>query len=928
MNNMYHCHVHFYFAGCTDTTIELIKTFSPPEHFSYTYSQSPAAEENAVRKADVIFACADAAVLETIITAKRAESQLIVLAYKEQISFPDNFMTEISDIWTLPLSDRECRFHFSKWQNNYKMRKDYWQTNQYLETTINSIPNLIWFKDKTGIHHKVNDSFCKTVGKTMEQVEGRDHYYIWDIDPEDLADKNDCMETDNEVMRKKETIVSEELVKTGDGTKLLTTFKSPLYDLDGSVMGTVGVGIDITQERAYEHELVKKNLMMEAIFTAVDCGILCHTLDGSRILSVNKTALNILGYETSEELMADGFDMIASSVLDEDKPSLREAIMSLKKEGDSASIEYRVAHKSGEILHVVGNVKLLKENGELFYQRFLLDRTVQKRQEKENERRQAELVQALSIDYIIVFSFDLDTGEAMLLRSDDANKGIFGSDGIFSFNESMERYIQTFVYEEDKENLRQIFTLERLKKELTEKEIFYVNYKAYKNGKTHYYNMKAVRTGSWDNNRGAVLGLRNVDEETRNEMDQKMLLENAILQANSANKAKSVFLSNMSHDIRTPMNAIIGFTNLASAHIDCKEKVADYLEKISASGNHLLSLINDVLDMSQIESGKLHISESVCSLNDILNEIQNIVHTNIREKQLEFEVETVGIRNDSIYCDKLRLNQALLNILSNSIKYTNAGGSISLKVTEKTEAPQGFAVYEFRVRDNGIGMSDDFTAHIFEEFAREINSTKSGIQGTGLGMAITKNIVEMMNGTIEVKSKQGQGTEVTVLLTFRLNTETGEAAADIPENAEMPTAAVLSQIKRILLVEDNELNQEIAAELLQDAGFLTEIAGNGQEALDMLKNSEHGYYNLILMDVQMPVMNGYDAAKAIRKLDDSVLASIPIIAMTANAFEEDRREALRCGMNDHIAKPVDIKKLFAALNKCVSSQEACADLRA
>lgn len=917
---MYHCDVDFYFINCPDKIIEIIKILPPPDKFSYKFYDSLSVDINNVKKADVIFACSDNTNnIQEIISAKRRESHLILLAHKDNSALLDCFLTDITDIWFLPLSESELRFRFMKWQDNYKTSKDYWLTEQYMETMMNCTPNLIWYKDKYGIHHKVNDSFCKTVNKTKQQVEGRDHFYIWDVDVNDSENEaHDCMESDMEVMTKRKTIVAEELVKSGDDMRLLTTFKSPLYDLDGSVMGTVGVGIDITRERAYEQEIIKKNIMMQTIFSSVDCGILCHSTDGLKILSINKTALKILGYKSVEEIMADGFDMIAHSVLDEDKPLLRNAIKTLKKEGDCVSIEYRVKHDDGEILHIMGNIKLLKENGELFYQRFLLDSTEQKLQEKEKERRQTELVQALSIDYSIVWSFNLDTGLGMTLRYDNTIDDTFGLNKELSFNESMERYIQFCVYEDDRDMLHKIFNLDRLKEELTEKQLCYTNYRALKNGEIQYYEMKAVRTGVWDKKHNVVIGIRNVDEETRKEIEQKQLLENALLQANTANKAKSIFLSNMSHDIRTPMNAIMGFTNLAIMNIDNQVQVEDYLKKIITSGNHLLSLINDVLDMSQIESGKLQMEESLCSLSDIINSLKNIVHTHIQDKKLEFNIEMTDIKDDNIYCDKLRLNQALLNIISNSIKYTNEGGKIVMRISEKSGKIHDFADYEFYVKDNGIGMSEDFLSHIYELFARERNTTNSGIQGTGLGMAITKNIVDMMNGTIDVKSRQGVGTEVTIRLSLRTDDKaTKELVKNSEENENNTADKSESAVNRILLVEDNELNQEIAEAILSSYGFEVEIADNGKIAVDMLKNSEPKYYSLVLIDIQMPVMNGYEATKAIRSLNTEH-SSIPIIAMTANAFENDKQEALKCGMNGHIAKPIDIDKLISELNNILS----------
>ncbi len=1042
---MYHCHIHFYLAGQHCRAFELMKEMAPLEYFTYEFTEEKEFEELTAGQADVILAnlqnidAGEAAA--KLLSDRREGAELILIAEKEQFMHLPEDLSGVKDIWMMPMSDAEIKFRILRGQQEFKRDRDHWQTSQYLETAINSVPNLVWFKDKNGIHEKVNDSFCRTVNKTKKQVEGRGHAYIWDVEHDDPA----CIESERIVMTSQKTCVSEETVKTGDGERLLTTYKSPLYDLDGSVMGTVGVAIDVTQERAYEQEIMQKNHTLETIFTTMECGVMCHTVDGRRILSVNRAALNILGYESQEEMSEAGFDMVAASVLEEDKERLRTVIRELKKEGDSVSIEYRVRHKDGELLHVMGNVKLLNENGEPLYQRFLLDCTAQKLKEKENERRQMEMIHALSIDYNLVCFFDLSTGMGMPLRMGDncyMYKSAFS--GEISLEESMRGYIDKFVYEEDKDMLRHVFSQDSLRKELTEDKVYHINYRVIQDGEMKYYQMKAVRAGAWTDVKGIVLGFRSVDAEIKNEMEQKGLLEDALMQANRANKAKSMFLSNMSHDIRTPMNAIVGFTALALTHIDRKEQVEEYLGKIMTSGNHLLSLINDVLDMSRIESGKMHLEEKPCRLSEILHGLRNIVQADIHSKQLDLYIDTVDVIDEDICCDKLRLNQVLLNLLSNAIKYTGAGGTISMRLIEKAGASSGYANYEFRIKDTVIGMSEEFVSHIFEPFEREKNTTHSGVQGTGLGMAITKNIVDMMNGSIQVKSEQGMGSEFIVNFTFRLNAEakevkeipqlwnlkalvvdddfntcdsvsymleqvgmraewtlsgkeavlrtrqavsrgagysvyiidwmlpdmngievtrrirkeTGEDTpiivltaydwADIEEEAKEAGVTAfcskplfLSELRsclnsivnvsdedenkgnmtvdfeagRILLAEDNELNQEIAVEILGDAGFTTEVAPNGQIAVDMLKKSEPGYYQVVLMDVQMPVMNGYEAVREIRNFENKKLASIPILAMTANAFEEDKQEALRCGMNDHIAKPINVKVLFETLKK-------------
>ena len=385
--------------------------------------------------------------------------------------------------------------------------------------------------------------------------------------------------------------------------------------------------------------------------------------------------------------------------------------------------------------------------------------------------------------------------------------------------------------------------------------------------------------------------------------EKQTALEEALSLAQSANRAKTTFLNNMSHDIRTPMNAIIGYTELASSHIDNKEQVLDYLSKIGQSSDHLLSLINDVLDMSRIESGKMTLHENPEDLCDILNTLYDIVQADIRAKELDFRMDTDGIRHTHVLCDKPRLKQVLLNILSNSIKYTQRGGTILLYAVETEGADSGTDSGDsvgltFRIRDNGMGMSAEFLKTIFDPFTRVNSSTVSGIQGTGLGMAITKSIVDMMGGTISVESEEGKGTETTISVTFRRS----EAAAPV----ETDISSYDFSGKRILLVEDNELNREIATELLTEEGFCVDAVTDGTEAVERMETADSGSYDLILMDIQMPVMNGYEAARRIRALGSAYCKSVPILAMTANAFEEDRRAALEAGMNEHISKPIDI----------------------
>ena len=527
--------------------------------------------------------------------------------------------------------------------------------------------------------------------------------------------------------------------------------------------------------------------------------------------------------------------------------------------------------------------------------------------------------------------------------------------------------------------------------------------------------------------------------------EARHLAEQSFRVAEEANKAKSTFLSNMSHDIRTPMNAIIGFTTLAASNIDNQEKVKDYLSKILSSSNHLLSLINDVLDMSRIESGKIYLEEQEANLSDILHDIKTIITGQIHAKQLELYMDVMDVTDEDVYCDKTRLNQVLLNLLSNAIKFTPAGGTVSVRVAQLPNAPEGSGLYEIRVKDTGIGMSQQFAKRIFEPFERERTSTVSKIQGTGLGMAISKNIIDMMGGTIEVHTEQDKGTEFVIRVALRLqperrsaekikeleglkalvvdddfNTcdsvtkmlvqvgmrsewtlfgkeailrarqsiELGDAfhayiidwrlpdmngievtrqiralgdetpiiiltaydwsdieaeakAAGVTAFCSKPmfmsdlretllaalgqqkaeSGSILPHVndafrfkeKRLLLVEDNELNREIALEILGEYGFQIDSAENGVQAVEKVTASKPGDYDLVLMDIQMPLMDGYEATRRIRALENPALAGIPILAMTANSFDEDRKAAMDCGMNGFLSKPIQIEELIHTL---------------
>ena len=424
-----------------------------------------------------------------------------------------------------------------------------------------------------------------------------------------------------------------------------------------------------------------------------------------------------------------------------------------------------------------------------------------------------------------------------------------------------------------------------------------------------------------------------VDEVVRAQKQKDEVLAHALEAAQQANKAKTTFLNSMSHDIRTPMNAIVGFTALARTHIADRAQVQDYLGKISAASAHLLSLINDILDMSRIESGMLELQESEVHIPDLLHDLRTMVQNLVNEKNQNLHIDMQDIAHENVFTDKLRLNQVLLNIVGNAIKFTQAGGDITIQVIEKPFSEKGYTTVEFSVKDNGVGMSKEFLGHIFETFTREYSATVSGIQGTGLGMAITKNIVDMMGGDIRVESEKGKGSVFTVTLNMRIVDEFAAKQTRVPALRTAFTQSVTREDaenqegekenrkaydysgKRVLLVEDNELNREIATAILENAGMAVDCAEDGDIAVSVINNAPGDQYDLIFMDIQMPKMDGYTATREIRTLPDNRKANIPIVAMTANAFDEDKRKCYESGMNGHIIKPIGIEAIAKVLDE-------------
>lgn len=687
-----------------------------------------------------------------------------------------------------------------------------------------------------------------------------------------------------------------------------------------------------------------------------------------------------------------------------------------------------------------------EKGGQLVMARKVITETIERELRQRNLLRRYELlfVSATADVYSNLLRVDLETWDTIRM---DIKQENYAREDMGKWERYLERRLQEIAVA-DRENVRKTLSPGSFEAAKVGDKLVcsYESIPHEENDSARYYSVTARVQGEGKQRFATIFTIDNT-ELVEKERKQKQLLENALAQAQHANSAKTTFLSNMSHDMRTPMNAIIGFSAIAASHIDNTERVRDCLEKIMSSSNHLLSLINDILDMSRIESDKVQIQEKECNLSEQLHSLVNIIQPQVKAKQLEFFIDTFNIKNENVYADPLKLNQILINILGNAVKFTPAGGIISLRIRQEPCGQKGFGVYEFSVKDTGIGMSREFVEHIFEPFERENTTVRSGIEGTGLGMAITKNIVDMMGGDIEVNSVKGKGTEFLVRLRFRLQEDNGagqriaemeglralvvdddfntcdsvtrmlgeigmrsewttsareavfraQKAHDeqdpfhtyildmnMPEQNGIETARRIRKVvgedipiiiltaydwadleeeakeagiaafcskplfmsdlknvllkanhltgteadlaeqsftredfsgKRVLVVEDNELNREIAAEILKEAGFVVEMAVDGSDAVCMVEKSEENYYDIILTDIQMPVMDGYEEVVAIRSLPRRDVAKMPIIAMTANAFEEDKALALKCGMNGHIAKPLDINAMFEILSR-------------
>lgn len=705
----------------------------------------------------------------------------------------------------------------------------------------------------------------------------------------------------------------------------------------------------LTASEPQENETVQEII---AFMDEIPGGFLIYRADESEeIIYANKSLLRIFQCDTLEEFMEFTGKSFRGIVHPDDLADVEQSIQEqiADSQYDLDFVEYRIIRTDGEIrwiedyghyIHInsVGGIFYVflldttdKKNRHLSEKQQLLQEKKQKEQKLQNlieeydkERklinqehlRRLEVIEGLSVNYDSILYADLDADRILPYRLSSRTELQFGRKfQPRQLSWYLSDYVNTWVHPEDRQLILRVSDPAYIRKKLATSKTYYTNYRVINGEELQYLQLRIVNVGSRDRISQVVMGYRKVDEEVQREMEQKQLYEEALNTANIAINAKNTFLSNMSHDMRTPLNAIFGYTTLARKHMADSQAVLDYLRKIDIASRQLLELIEKVLEISWSESNDTRITETECNLSDIVQDIHENLLPQAEEKNITFSVDSAGMTHCDIFGDQDKLRQLLTNLAANAITYTEYDGTVELIAEELEKFPNNFAVYQFVVKDNGIGISEDFLQRIYEPFEREKNTTFSGIHGSGLGLTIVKSIVDMMGGTIQIDSSPGKGSAFTVILRLRLQTH--------PLSCVNHTEDVFSSLlnKKILLVDDNMANLEIETELLQGMGFIVETAINGQAAVEKMELASPEDFDLILMDIQMPVMNGWEAARAIRRLPEPSVSHIPIIALSADAFDSDKQMSKESGMDAHLTKPIDIPLILETIARILQSRK-------
>ncbi len=673
--------------------------------------------------------------------------------------------------------------------------------------------------------------------------------------------------------------------------------------------------------------------------------LIYHAYGKEQIIYANKALLRIFQCSTLQEfrrITNNSFQgIVYPEDLDEVEQSIKEQISTSQHDLDY--VEYRIIRKDGSLRWIedYGHYIYSESSGGIFYvfigdatdkrKRHLAEKATILDERLQNEKklqslieeydkeiklinqehlRRLEVIEGLSINYESILYADLDTDNILPYRLSARNSLQFGNKlQARSFLWYTSTYIDEWVHPEDRKMVSENTSPAYIREKLLNHKTFYINYRIVDDKEVQYLQLRIVNVGSKSHISQIVMGYRSVDEELQREMEQKQMLEKALNNAGLAITAKNTFLSNMSHDMRTPLNAIFGYTMLARKYTSNSGVVEDYLEKIENSGRQLLDLIDKVLEISWTETNDVQLEESECNLCDIIQDLHNSLFPQAHKKNIKFTVNSSRLTHYNVFSDPGKLKQLFMHLSNNAIKYTEDGGRVDISLVELERLPNGYMVCQFTVEDTGIGIGEGFLKHIFEPFEREKNTTLSGVHGTGLGLTIVKNITDMMGGRIEVESTPGKGSRFTVTLRLRIQ----EQPLSISNGNEDMLSKLMNH--KILLVEDNEINLEIETEILQGLGFIIETAVNGNIAVEKIRKSAPGEFALVLMDIQMPVMDGLQATQLIRNIENPVLAKIPIIALSANAFESDRKMSIESGMNAHLTKPIDVPLLLETLVK-------------
>jgi diguanylate cyclase (GGDEF)-like protein len=548
------------------------------------------------------------------------------------------------------------------------------------------------------------------------------------------------------------------------------------------------------------------------------------------------------------------------------------------------------------------------------YKRKFYDENQEKRQlDLRHHLIQQSVIRAFSYSFASYQVYDWETENLIDYGVCDEKIRPHIEDNIIksTYSESITSYFAPLLAEEDRKAVAKMLRIENVRNELSESREYRVQTRISHNGKEDYIQICYFQMQEDEARKSFIIAYRNVTRQIVQEEQQRQMLRDALYNAKNASDTKTNFLFNISHDMRTPMNAIIGFTQVARKHINDPSQVDVSLKKVEHASRNLLDLLNDILDLAKIESGNLSLHSTVNDIRVGALETAEMFQSEMQEKGIDFQTDFSELKDRYVVYDTVRARQIIWNLLSNALKYTNPGGTVFYQVKQHEKDEQGYSLFELRVKDTGVGMSKEFQKRMFDLYERERTQEESGEEGSGLGLPITQKIVHLLGGTIEVHSEKGIGSEFIVYL--KLEVATPDRIAE--ENQYTVGEEMAFEGRRVLLAEDNELNQEIAEIILTEHGFLVETAADGKEAVEMIERSNPGYYDVVLMDIQMPHLNGYQATQKIRSMDDPKLAKIPIIAMTANAFEEDKKKVKEAGMNEYIAKPVDIATLMEMLGK-------------